>query len=218
MFYGNYAMQLQHEKVHLLERIANHLIINSSFLDDLGLFHGKMGIVIFFYHYSRYTNNPIYEEFAGELLDEVYEDIHRGMSFDFEDGLCGIGWGIEYLLQNGYIEGDSDEILEDIDRKIMEYDPRRITDTTFRSGFAGLSCYIRTRLNSLCRNPNTLPFDALYLSEWRKIPDNSEEWQKIPEQILSRALGTAPSDECITDWPPGLENGCAGYGLNILLK
>ena len=29
MFYGNYAMQLQHEKVHLLERIANHLIIES---------------------------------------------------------------------------------------------------------------------------------------------------------------------------------------------
>lgn len=211
-------MKTQEEKHILLERIANHLVINSSFLDNLGLFHGKMGIAIFFYHYSRYTNNPIYEDFAGELLDEIYEDIHRGISFDFENGLCGIGWGIEYLLQNKYIEGDSDEILEDIDRKIMEYDPRRITDTTFRSGFAGLSCYIRTRLNSLCRNPNTLPFDALYLSEWRKIPDNSEEWQKIPEQILNRALGTAPSDECITDWPPGLENGCAGYGLKILLK
>ena len=218
MFYGNYAMQLQHEKVHLLERIANHLIINSSFLDDLGLFHGKMGIVIFFYHYSRYTNNPIYEEFAGELLDEVYEDIHRGMSFDFENGLCGIGWGIEYLLQNGYIEGDSDEILEDIDRKIMEYDPRRITDTTFRSGFPGLSCYIRTRLNSPCRNPDTVPFDALYLSGWENIPDNSEEWQGATEQILIRISGTFPPNKNITDGPPGLENGCAGYGLNILLK
>lgn len=211
-------MKTQEEKQHLLERIANHLVINSSFLDNLGLFHGKMGIAIFFYHYARYADISVYEDFAGELLDEIYEDIHRGISFDFENGLCGIGWGIEYLLQNKYIEGDSDEILEDIDRKIMEYDPRRITDTTFRSGFAGLSCYIRTRLNSPCRNPNTLPFDVLYLSEWRKIPDNSEEWQKIPEQILNRALGTAPSDECITDWPPGLENGCAGYGLNILLK
>ena len=61
----------------LLKRIANHLIINSSFLDNLGLFHGKMGIVIFFYHYSRYTHNPLYEEFAGELLDEIFEEIHK---------------------------------------------------------------------------------------------------------------------------------------------
>ena len=41
----------------LLAKIADHLIINSSFLDNLGLLHGKMGIVIFFYHYSQYTNN-----------------------------------------------------------------------------------------------------------------------------------------------------------------
>ena len=60
----------------LLQRIANHLVINSIFLDNFGLFYGKMGIVIFFYHYSRYTNNPIYEEFAGELLDEIFEEIH----------------------------------------------------------------------------------------------------------------------------------------------
>lgn len=52
----------------LLQRIVNHLIINNSFSDNLGLFQGKMGIVIFFY-YSRYANNLLYEEFAGELLE-----------------------------------------------------------------------------------------------------------------------------------------------------
>ncbi len=44
----------------LLQRIANHLIINSSFLENLGLFHGKMGIVIFYYHYLCYTSSSIY--------------------------------------------------------------------------------------------------------------------------------------------------------------
>ncbi len=60
------SMKTQDEKHILLERIANHSTINSSFLDNLGLFHGKMGIVIFFYHYSRYTNNPIYDELLCE--------------------------------------------------------------------------------------------------------------------------------------------------------
>lgn len=211
-------MKTQDEKHILLERIANHLIIKSSFLDNLGLFHGKMGIVIFFYHYSRYTSNPIYDEFAGELLDEVYEDINTDLSFDFENGLCGIGWGIEYLLQNKYLKGDSNEVLEDIDRKIMEYDPRRITDRTFRSGFAGLSCYVRTRLNSPCRNPDILPFDALYLSEWENTTDSEKERQMNLEQILKDIIGTIPVDENIMKWPLGLENGCAGYGLNKLLK
>ena len=50
-----------------LRRIANVLLLNASFIDNPGLLNGKMGIAIFFYHYSRYTKNKIYEDYAGEL-------------------------------------------------------------------------------------------------------------------------------------------------------
>ena len=39
---------MKEEDKILLQQIANHLIVNSSFLDDLGLYHGKMGLVLFF--------------------------------------------------------------------------------------------------------------------------------------------------------------------------
>lgn len=101
-----------------LRRIANVLLLNASFIDNLGLLNGKMGIAIFFYHYSRYTHNKIFDEYAGELLDEIYEEINATTPVNFENGLTGIGWGIEYLVKNKYVQADTDEALEEIDNLI----------------------------------------------------------------------------------------------------
>lgn len=150
----------------LLQRIANHLIINSSYLDNLGLFHGKMGVVIFFYHYSRYTSNPIYEEFAGELLDEIFEEIHDKLPIDFENGYLGIGWGIEYLAEQKFIDGDANDILEDIDKKIMERDIRRISDMSLNTGLEGVFHYV------LARSRNNEDINPLSNIIKMKSPDN----------------------------------------------
>lgn len=103
-----------------LQRIANVLLLNASFIDNPGLLNGKMGIAIFFYHYSRYTKNKVYEEYAGELIDEIYEEINTSTPVNFENGLTGIGWGIEYLVHNGFIEANTDEVLADIDNYINQ--------------------------------------------------------------------------------------------------
>ena len=76
---------MEKSKSILLQQIANHLIMNSSFLTDLSLYHGKTGIVLFLYNYARYTKNPVYEEFAGELLDEIFNEIHDNIGPDFEN-------------------------------------------------------------------------------------------------------------------------------------
>ena len=55
------------EKDILLRRIANHLILHSIDIEDIGLFHGKMGVVLFFAHYARYTDSAIYDDFAGAV-------------------------------------------------------------------------------------------------------------------------------------------------------
>ena len=105
----------------LLKRIADHQMLHGSFRRDLGVLNGKMGIVLFFFHYARYTGRVLYEDFAGEMLEEVIQELHSDLPIRFSDGLCGIGWGVEYLIQNAFIAGDSDEILEDLDQKIMEW-------------------------------------------------------------------------------------------------
>jgi len=101
-----------------LQRIANYLLLNASFIDDIGLLNGKMGIAIFFYHYSRYCGNKIYEDYAGELIDEIYEEINNGTPVNFATGLTGIGWVIEYLVKNKFVQSDTDEALSEIDTAV----------------------------------------------------------------------------------------------------
>ena len=96
-----------------LQPLINTLLLNASFIDNIGLMHGKMGISVYFFHLARSTRNKVYEEYAGELIDEIYEEIIVNTPVNFENGLAGIGWGIEYLVQNGFIEADTDEVLED---------------------------------------------------------------------------------------------------------
>ena len=61
-------------KQEVLQRTARYLMLHSSFTDKIGLFEGKMGIILFFMNYSRYTRCKRYEKFAGELIDEIYEE------------------------------------------------------------------------------------------------------------------------------------------------
>ncbi|NQU34131.1 MAG: hypothetical protein HQ521_12935 [Bacteroidetes bacterium] len=110
---------IQSNEISFTQRFTNHLMLNTSFMDNLGLMHGKMGIAIYFYHLARLTKNKKHEDFAGELIDEIYEEISINPRTNFENGFAGIGWGIEYLVQNGFIDADTDEVLEEFDNLLF---------------------------------------------------------------------------------------------------
>ena len=44
-----------------------------------------------------------FREYAEELLDEVFDMVHENIPINFVDGLCGIGWGVEHLIQNAFV-------------------------------------------------------------------------------------------------------------------
>lgn len=214
-----------------------YLTINCSFLRDIGLFHGRMGITLFFSYYSRVTYNKLYEELAGYLLDDIYEELNRDLPICLESGLCGIGWGIEYLVQQGFMEGYTDEILADIDRKVMEIDPLRLSDLSFRHGLAGIAFYVIARLNAN-RTTSTLPFDDAYLHALQKAlnriefidneaPDdlnaifnrllNGEKTiLDIPNSLLTTSENSLNSP--LENMLLGLQNGIAGLLWNKLEK
>ena len=211
-----FNMESSSEKNEILARIANHLIMNTSFITDLGLYHGKMGIILFFVHYAKYSGETIYDDFAGELLDEVFEEFHTNLPINFESGLCGIGWAIGYLLKNNFIEGDSDVILEDVDRKIMERDILRIMDNSFEKGLAGISLYVETRLKSNRKSVKTLTFDEVYLNNIEKI--DSQIKNTIPKDVLFEILNYSSSNNDLLKMELGLHKGCSGIGLKMILQ
>lgn len=192
----------------LLTYIADYQLLKSGFCRAPGLMNGKTGIAVFFFLYSRYTRNPWYEEFAGELLKDVGDRLDVRLPVAFADGLCGIGWSIEFLAEQGFIEGDTDDILPEIDSKVMEYDPERISDRSFENGLEGIIAYVHSRLERR-EAGRPLPFDPVYLERLEKAtrrlgPEESctygidRIWKKTLACWSARPI---PDDE---NWKKGL--------------
>ncbi|MCL2651597.1 MAG: hypothetical protein FWD60_11325 [Candidatus Azobacteroides sp.] len=149
-------------QTELLQRIARYLMLHSSFTDNIGLLNGKTGIAFFFYHYASYTKRNVYSDFADELIDQIYKEIHINIPLNFKDGLCGIAWSIEYLIQNGFIEGDPDEVLEDLDKRIVEWDVRRVSDYSLETGLTGIACYVISRMKNSGKKNSIICSDYIY--------------------------------------------------------
>ena len=139
-----------------LKRIANVLLINASFIDNLGLLNGKMGIAIFFYHYGQYTGTNIFSDYAGELIDEIYDEINTSSPVNFENGLTGIGWGIEYLVKNKFVQAETDEALSEIDTVVYRNSLYRPFLLESGKDLFGYGLYYITRLREHGNDNNNL--------------------------------------------------------------
>lgn len=191
--------------------IANHLFLYSSYLKDAGLYYGKIGIALTFFRLSQCCANDTYADYASELLSESLANLSKNISFDLEKGLCGVGWGICYLLENRFITGNPQEILEEIDAGILQYDPSRITDPTLRSGKEGIKIYVGKRISIARLSGQNHPFDerylnALYTSGYKM----QKEQKKDNDKIVFTSWRTRSDPDRFTQIPLGVDNGCAG--------
>jgi hypothetical protein len=131
------------EPAALLPDIANHLLINGSLVYLSGLSYGKTGIAVFLYHYARYTDNPLFGDYASDLIKQAKSQIHEDYPLEYERGLAGVGSALEYLSQNGFLQLDQEE-LSGYDEKIghaLSYEKKPVL-------LSGLGRYFLARLKS----------------------------------------------------------------------
>ena len=147
-------------------RIANYLILHGRYLRNVGLFHGKAGLMLAMFLYSQKTNITVFRDFAEDLFDDVQKHLYDNMPIGMENGLAGIAWSMSYLANNNILAFDQNEILSDIDNKIMSVDPRRITDLSFNTGALGIWIYINERMK--CKEVLT-SIDGQYIGELKDI-------------------------------------------------
>lgn len=157
-------MNLNYSISKSLKDIADKELLTSLFMNDYSLMNGKMGCAVFFALLSRVTENHWYEDFAGELLNDICQNITTEIPINFSLGLCGIGWGIEFLKYKGFIDDNTDDILSEIDKAVMEYDIRRIKERSLETGVIGILAYVNSRLITR-RGTSYIPFDEDYLSD-----------------------------------------------------
>lgn len=144
----------------LHQKIVHHVICKASDVISPGLLNGSMGVCITLYCISERDRSKAIKTFADHLLVTCIENISIDTSIGFSNGLCGIAWGIDFMLQRNYITGDSKKICEDIDRRISQICPQRL-DCNLESGLKGVLHYLLAHSYHNSRYSNSFNHDFL---------------------------------------------------------
>ena len=140
--------------IKLETRIVDQLFLRASFIDDIGLHYGKLGIAIYLLMHATATGEDAVADLGNELLDEVGEAISGQTDLGFSRGLTGIGWGIELISKMEYAEIDTKSVLLDLDNQLY----RRIVytrseDADFRRQIVAKGAYLLARYE---RSPSAM--------------------------------------------------------------
>lgn len=133
-----------------LSEISEILLENTEKVGgNIGSMGGKTGIALFFFYYANLTMEEKYVDFAHQLISEIFEEVNNDYTIHtWAGGLAGVGWMMEHLVQNDFVEADTDEILEALDPflyKAMIYDIEK-GNYDFLHGAVGTGTYFLSRL------------------------------------------------------------------------
>lgn len=174
-----------------------------------------------------------------EFLDSIYNSIELVKDIDIPSGVCGIGWGIEYLAQNELIEGCTDDILIDVDKLVEQRCRQFFLLTNYSSSeiqdLSDILRYISIRLTSVCGDFSQNPFSNLFLKDcvtfYNGLSDNLiVDSLQIFENVLKKGRYVSKRIDLISDMygqipidftklvfmPMELRNGLSGAGVKIL--
>ena len=148
------------------QKLLHKMILHANDMPAPGLFNGQMGIILVLVRYARIRNIPALEMAADFLMEQVMDHLTNIAPLNLANGLAGIGWGIEYLIQNGYTKGCAADICEEIDQKLMERDICRINDLSLEYGLEGLLHYVIAHIQGATKCRRKV-FDTEYLKNWQ---------------------------------------------------
>ncbi len=149
------------EKIHEIADIVFNKEVN-----ELSLLGGAAGNSIFHIYYSKVFQNEEHNDKAIELITDIFDKISKGFSFHtFAGGLAGIGWLIEFLTQNEFLDCDTNETIGELDDYLHKLMIEEIKHGNFDylHGAGGIALYFLKRTNFSKREE--------YLSEFVDILD-----------------------------------------------
>jgi len=119
--------------------------------DNIGVMGGKAGIALFFFYYAKLTGDDKYADYGVELISDIFDAINDAKGYILHThagGLAGVGWTVEHLAQNDFIDTDTDEVLEALDPYLHKTMIHDITNENydFLHGAVGNGVYFLSRL------------------------------------------------------------------------
>lgn len=123
-------------------RLTEHALNETK----LGL-SGKLGVAIYLLEYARWSTQNNFLAIGEWLVSDVLEHVSfDSLEFSYHDGILGVGIGIAYLYNRGFIDGDSDEILEEFD-ELIQYtiNYRKLDEGQINIDMLGILFYLYLR-------------------------------------------------------------------------
>ena len=136
------------KKIHQIEKILSEKTLLN---DNFSLIGGRAGISLFHFYYSRIFQNEASNNIAYKFIENVFDSINNGFSMHtFAGGLAGIGWLIEFLEQNDFLETDTDEMLVELDDYLYKIMIEELKNNNYDyfHGASGIALYFTKRKNS----------------------------------------------------------------------
>jgi|GEM_PF-3273772 len=142
------------------EIIDQFEFLEQHYNNNYSLHNGKTGLCLAYYLAGASFKNKNFTIKGTVLLTEIGENIDKIQGFNFANGLAGIGWAIEWLIQNGFLIANSDDVLEDMDDELY----KTVVYTTsqnvsLKDGTIGKGLYFYKRLTAC--NPSALRYRNL---------------------------------------------------------
>ncbi len=137
-----------------------------------GLSEGKAGLAVTLFKKASLSE----QEFVRELICELFKDLPEliqsfSLSASLGYGWCGIGWAISYFIHKNILSEEYASLLPFIDQCVMQRDPRRIRESDFEKGLAGVLYYVMYRIENQGVH-NSVVFDNQYLQELEEVTND----------------------------------------------
>lgn len=159
--------------------------------DNIGLMGGKAGIALFFFYYARLTGEDKYADYGVELISGIFDAINDSQGYllhTHAGGLAGIGWTVEHLAGNDFIDADTNEVLEVLDpilHKTMINDIKN-ENYDFLHGAVGNGVYFLNRL----ANEKSKDYLKELVDQLDQISHKDEDGARKWLSVLNREEGT----------------------------
>lgn len=85
-----------------------------------GLLEGDMGVCIYYFVAGRMESDSQKTQLGETALEKIMANMRTNKKLYMEDGITGIAMGISFLLKHKYIDGDVNEVLQDIDDHVYK--------------------------------------------------------------------------------------------------
>lgn len=96
---------------NIVRKLADYVMFNTCSTSSYSLYSGKSGMALSLFETAGFLHDEYIEEQAFQTLQEAL--LTRTKDISFENGLCGIGYELIYLIRNTMLEADLEELFEE---------------------------------------------------------------------------------------------------------